>query len=348
MIRILAADIGATNARFALFQASPDDERIPVLTLERELWLRGADFPTFGDVLRVLSGKGAAGPEAFLPRGTAPDIAIFAPAGPIVGPKGQERCRISNLPWLVAAEEIRNVLGISRIALINDFVAQAYACLIPDAIDALPILPGAAMPGAPLAVVGAGTGLGQALILPGKHPEQSRAESSRTQLLQRLSLATILPSEAGHAEFPFVGERESSYAAFAAKRAGKSRLVGDDIVSGSGLAHVFAFLTGKDLPPTEASAQAAEQPEVLEWFALFYGRACRNYVLNTLALGGLYVTGGMALRLPVLTHPAFAEEFHTSAVQRPLLEKIPVWHMHNPQAGLWGAALYGLLRAAQG
>jgi glucokinase len=85
----------------------------------------------------------------------------------------------------------------------------------------------------------------------------------------------------------------------------------------------------------------------VEWFARFYGRACRLYALHTLALGGVYITGGMALRLPVLTHPAFAEEFRHSAAHRPLLEKIPVWHVRKPQAGLWGAALYGLLRRSR-
>ena len=81
----------------------------------------------------------------------------------------------------------------------------------------------------------------------------------------------------------------------------------------------------------------------MEWYARFYGRACRNYVLATLALGGLYITGGMALRVPALSHPAFAEEFHNSLAQERLLRNIPVFHVRKPEAGLWGAALYGLL-----
>ena len=335
---LLAADIGATHSRFALFrvpETNPDSPRALPLELEREQWLDGALFPSFAEVLRALrTGKGDEPP--FLTPGAMPDAAVIAPAGPIQG----DTCRMPNLPWLIRGQDVREALGIPRVFLINDFAAQAYACLMPDSIDAVPVLEGAPYPGAPIAVVGAGTGFGQALLLcpPARDGESGEA------MIRRFRQAVVLPSEGGHAEMPFVGLEEFAFAAFAAKRAGTPRLIGDAVITGSGLTHIFAYHTGRDVTPREAAAEAAEHPLVMEWYARFYARACRNYVLYTLALGGLYITAGMALRVPVLEHPAFAEEFYHSAAQRPLLERIPVRHVRKPQAGLWGAALYGLLR----
>ena len=335
---LLAADIGATNSRFALFrvtQTPPDASLALPLALEREQWLDGALFPSFAEVLHALrTPKG--GEPPFLAPGEAPEAAVIAPAGPVQG----DTCKMPNLPWLIRGSEVREALDIPQVFLINDFAAQAYACLMPDAVDAVPVLAGVPYPGAPVAVVGAGTGFGQALLL---CPPAQEGES-QSAMLWRFRQALVLPSEGGHAEFPFVGQEEFAFAAFAAQRIGSPRLIGDAIITGSGLAHIFAYHTGRDVTPREAAAEAAEHPKVMEWYARFYARACRNYTLYTLALGGLYITAGMALRVPVLEHPAFAEEFYHSAAQRPLLERIPVRHVRKPQAGLWGAAIYGLLR----
>ena len=342
-IKILAADIGATNSRFAVFRAPADpaslEENVPFLRLECELWLKGADFPDFTDALKELKSRGDRGDPCLIDLENPPDIAVIAPAGPIEG----ESCRISNLAWHVRAGDIRETLGISKVCLINDFAAQAYACLTPQSIDAVPVLQGKAVPGAPVAVVGAGTGFGKALLLCEGLADASENETVIDRM-RRFRRARVLPTEGGHAEVPFVGAREAAFAEFAAKRVKTPRLIGDAVVTGSGLCHIFAFLTGRELSPHEAAVQANEEPEVVEWFARLYARLCRNFVLDTLSLGGLYITGGMALRVPALTHPAFAEEFHESAAQRRLLENVPVWHVRKPQAGLWGAALFGLFQ----
>ncbi|MDR0339325.1 MAG: glucokinase [Desulfovibrio sp.] len=345
MTMLLAADIGATNARFALFAAQSADPDAPLLALVREQWLKGAEYATFSQALAALRRPGD-GAEPLLADGEEmiPEAAVIAPAGPILGPEGFETCRISNLPWLVRADEVRQALGIKRVSLINDFVAQGYACLMPEAIDAVLVLPGAPAPGAPVAVVGAGTGFGKALVLPAKMSgDQSQSPASRLTRLARLSGARVLPSEGGHAEVPFSGKRECAFAEFASRRVPGGRLIGDAVLSGSGLALLVAFITGKELPPHEASAEALKHPEVLDLFARFYARVCRSFVLDTLALGGVYVTGGMALRLPVLERPAFAGEFYLSAAQRELLSRVPLFHVRKAQAGLFGAALAALL-----
>ena len=347
MYTILAADIGGTNCRFALFRADRENPEKPLLSLLREKWLPGNDYPEFRQALQALRAPLADGKDGpFLPEsGTIPAIAVLAPAGPVEG----DSCRLSNLPWVIRADDLRRELGIADVRLINDFAAQAYACLMPENIDAAPILPGRPVPGAPVAVAGAGTGFGQALILNKNRPfapstQEALEMAPHGRVLRDLMRAEILPSEGGHCDFPFTGKDELAFADFVRQKAGIDRIIGDAVVSGSGLAHIFAFLTGERLPPNEVTGRLSSHPRVLEWYARFYGRACRNYVLTTLALGGLYVTGGMALRVPVLSHPAFAAEFHHSAAQKRLLQNLPVFHVQKPEAGLWGAALYALLR----
>jgi glucokinase len=345
MPTILAADIGATNSRFALFTANLDGAS-PQISLQREQWLEGASYPSFSDVLDALKRPGNDG-APFIDVASAPDIAVLAPAGPV----HDNECHLSNLPWVVRASDVEQALGIPRALLINDFVAQAYACMAPQNIDAVPLLPGKAMPGTPIAVVGAGTGFGKALVLPAEDADSTAAgfPESKALTLRYLTSARVLPSEGGHTEFPFVGEEEFAFAAFAVKDIHVRRLLVDHIVSGKGLATLYAFHTGQSLSPPEATARAIHHPQTLATFARFYARVCRNFALNTLSLGGLFVTGGMALRLPVLQHAEFAREFReTSPEQGALLRNIPIWHVRSHQAGLWGAAVYGVAKFDSG
>lgn len=346
MARILAADIGGTNCRFALFCLNSDESAGPLLHLERQQWLPTADYPSFSDALDALRSPSPEGEPPLLPQEESPpDIAVIAAAGPVQG----DVCPISNLNWIVKGQRVRERTGIAHVHLINDFVAQAWACLEPENVDAVNVLPGTPLEGAPVAVIGAGTGLGKALLLM-PDAEKNAPGGSRNgrncpdRPPHALCRARVLASEGGHAEFPFIGPEERDFADFAAERQGTRRLIGDHVVSGTGLAHLFAFHTGQSLPPPEATFQAPSYPAVLEWFARFYARAARNFVLEGLAMGGLFITGGMALRLPVVSHPAFAAELGESAIQRPLLEALPVCHIRMPHAGLWGAALYGLLQ----
>ncbi|MDR2801083.1 MAG: glucokinase [Desulfovibrio sp.] len=339
MIRILAADIGATHCRFALFAAEIFDEDLPLLSIRRKRVFPGRAFPDCAAALRSLFAADD-GTQALLSPGEPVDAAVLAPAGPVLMQDGEAVCSMPNLPWVLRSGELRSLLGVSRVLLLNDLSAQAYACLLPAEADTVCALEGEAAPRAPLAVAAAGTGFGKAVLL----CESGSAGEGKKERLERLSRARALPSEGGHAEFPFVGEEEFAFASFAARKKGRRRLIGDDIVSGTGLALIADYLTGSGASPEQAAEMCADRPEILAWYARFYGRLCRNCVLDALALGGLYVCGGMALRVPVLSHPAFAEEFHAQTPPEHFLRLVPVWHMRAPEAGLFGAALYALLR----
>lgn len=333
-MRILAADIGGTHSRFGLFEESGG--RLHLLSMGR-VPSAGPDFAAVLDALTL------AHPDLMPDRA---DRAALAVAGPVTAPG---RVQLSNLPYVIEAEQLRRRAARPDlpVLLINDFEAQALACLTPVMDGALPLFggDGAAPTGekerfvfpgqgerSPCLVVGAGTGLGMAMLMPdGAAPGSAR----------------VWPSEGGHAVFPFVenGEDEElAFGRFAAARRGVAAARGDDILSGPGLALLHEFLTGRPLEPAELTAAPDfKRSATCRMFARFYGRFCRNMALITLARSGLVITGGLASRCPALIrHPAFRAEFLAAPGQyRGLLNSVPVWHNADPLAGLWGAALAG-------
>jgi glucokinase len=157
--------------------------------------------------------------------------------------------------------------------------------------------------------------------------------------------ALAVPSEAGHAAFPFVHDWEHAYGLWVREETGLAYCHGDAIVTGGGLARLYSYLSGVRATPREAAAALPQVPEVVERFARFYGRAARNYALYVLATGGVYITGGVSGRNPELVrHPAFLDEFRASPSHSELLARMPVFLNLNQDAGLYGAAQYAAQR----
>jgi glucokinase len=153
-----------------------------------------------------------------------------------------------------------------------------------------------------------------------------------------------MPSEGGHAIFPFLGREELKFQQFAISEVGLTQVTGDDILSGRGLSLLHQYLTGKVLNPATISREISPDSETAQWFSLFYGRACRNYALTVLALGGLFISGGLAAKNPYLVDcDTFKAEFTNSATKGNLLADIPIFLIEDSGIGLWGAAIYGVL-----
>lgn len=321
MTTLLAADIGGTNSRFARFLAEEEG----TLILEGIEWLPTTGATSFAELLEQLDTSG------FPLNVDNADTAVFAVAGPV------EHGSYSAPPYIAWDIDLKRDLAAGRRQktwLINDFVAQAYACRSPVASAARQVLPGTATDEGVIAVLGAGTALGKATLVP--LPGQG---------------FHALPSEGGHACFPFVTPREGAFQEFYRDKSGEDAITGNLVVSGRGLRYLHWFLSGDDLEPQQISALFAEgkAAETLAWAAKFYARVCRDYALDTLALGGLYIAGGVAAKNPeILLHPSFQAEFHASPTMGHLLEKIPVFLIENEDSGLWGAAFYGWQRHRQG
>ena len=326
---ILAADIGGTNCRLARFALTPEGE----LRKERSVWLESPGLSTTEHLLDARERKLELHPAAA-------DATVLAIGGPVHdGLTG----RLTNGSLEVDLRPLA-ARGGAPVRVINDFVAQACACLTAMGEGARSFWPCADTPGTPpapargpRAVIGAGTGLGVAVLYP-----LDMAEAGAEGWL-------VAPSEGGHAAFPFVGDEENAFHDFLRKKLGLTAARGDDVLSGRGLALLHEFLTGERLSPGEVGSSALScATPTLCWYARFYGRACRNLMLSTLCSGGLWIAGGIAARNPLcISCGEFCDELRAAPGFSDWLGEIPVRLLEDVESGLWGAAQYGRMLLAQ-
>jgi glucokinase len=313
MKNILVADIGGTNSRFAHFAANKKGE----LSLVNTKWFETAHFRSFSHLLEQLNKT------KFSLMSHKADIVVIAIAGPV------EDGIYSSPPFISWDINISNALqdfGFKKCFLINDFVAQAFACRSPIAELSEEILHGRIIPEEPIVILGAGTALGMATLV---------SDAAQGYI--------ALPSEGGHTNFPFTSKRECEFQEFLLQELGEAYVTNNHIVSGRGLSYTHRFLTGEILEPEDVALRFQDNSETLIWAARFYGRTCRNYALENLARGGVYVAGGVAAKSPkLLTHNAFKAEFYSSNTMAAILKEIPVFLIRDEESGLWGAAYFGL------
>jgi glucokinase len=309
---ILAADIGGTNSRFAHFEINQHK----TLTLVNTEWLPTAGAESFTQLLDQLRSS-----NFTLQPGQA-DIAVIGAAGPV---EHDSYCAPPYIQWNIDLDTDLGSNSFQQSILINDFVAQAYACRSPVGEAARRILDGRMRARQTVGVLGAGTALGKAFLIP----------TTSGNFL-------ALPSEGGHATFPFTSQKEFSFQEFYREKSGLQQITGNLVVSGKGLHYLHWFLTGEELEPKEVSAGFTAESETLAWAARFYGRICRDFALEAVTRGGLYIAGGVAAKNPeLLTHENFRAEFLDSPTMGKLLAEIPVFLIENQDSGLWGAAFHG-------
>ncbi len=318
-MELLAADIGGTSSRFAHFTCSPTAEPEMV----EQVWLTSAEAKSFSDLLDQLEQS------EFRQSLADFDTLVFAVAGPIT--EGVF-CRPPNISWDIDLRGMQHRFAGGDARLINDFLAQAYSARSPVGRSAELVVQGSIEPAATIAVVGAGTGLGKAILVP-----------------DECGGFVGVPSEGGHASFAPESEDELEFFRFLLSRSRSSYPSWEEVVSGRALSTIHEFFTKEQLAPVDVAATFDTTSPTLELASRLYGRVCRNFALETLARGGVYIAGGVAAKNPILlTHPEFEQSFVNSAVHGELLQEIPVYLMDNQESGLWGAAYYGWERSRRG
>lgn len=308
---ILAADIGGTHCRFARFTLDANGW----LSMQATASVRTAELGSTAGLLEALRTADIGVDPARL------DAAVFAVPGAVFG----RRIRFANIPWELDQDVLADGLPASQVACVNDFLAQALGCGTVAAATAERLRPGELDAGRIQAVIGAGTGLGHAAMLP-------------------LPGGGVLPmtSERGQGAMSFSGPVEQAFAAYMGRLTGEGYVRMDSVVSGPGLARLHGFLTGEQLTPIEVGARLTMDSRTTALFARFYGRVARDFALSVLPAGGLFVCGGVAAKNPVVVHhPEFAREFLDSPTYGGFLASIPVRLAHNQHIGLFGAARQG-------
>jgi glucokinase len=303
-MRIVAGDIGGTKTLLQLV----DDG-----TVAQEIRYESGAWPTFDALL-----------SDFLARDPRPiDAACFAVAGPVIG----DRAEITNLTWTMIAPDLATRFAIRSVALINDFYAVALGVPLLGAADLLSLNAGTRVPHAPIAILGAGTGLGEAA------------------LIHDGTKWNVVPSEGGHADFgPQDEEQARLYAQLHAKY---GHVSWERLLSGMGLVNIHNFLTGIDRPydetiPIDIAKLAESHDETairtFEIFVDIYGAEAGNMALRLLARGGVFLAGGVAAKnTRRFTDGRFARAFTRKGRFESLLRAIPVDVIVNPAVGLMGA-----------
>ena len=333
---VLACDVGGTKTRLSLF-----DHAGGALTLVRTEQYASRDHATLGEIVARFMG-------AQPPRLRA---AGFGVAGPVV----QGRARTTNLPWVVDAAELATQLSLPAVTLLNDVETLAWSVARLGSGDLVALQPGIGSLTENVAIIAAGTGLGfSALVRSG-------------------GVATSLPSEGGHAEFAPRTDVEVELWRHLHGRFG--HVSSERVLSGPGLRNIYEFLrdTGSGAEPAwlaeelrvgDPSATIATNgfsgrsplcAQALTMFIEIYGAESGNWMLRTMARGGVYLGGGIAPKLfarprapgdAVNAREVFLRGFVDKGRLRPLLESVPVQVIVNDEAALLGSAHFALAAAS--
>ena len=311
---ILAGDIGGTKVNLALFDEAT---RITEKRYESQ---------NFSGIEKIL--------DDFL-KGNESKVekACFGVAGPV----SNGECRLTNLSWQVEVERLKKYLGIDAVWLINDLAATACSIPFLSPEDFTVIQAGAPVSEGRISVVSAGTGLGQAFLIP-----------------ERNGKYIVMDSEGGHCDFSPRSSVEAELLFFLQKK--YSRVSIERVLSGPGLLDVYEFfksVVGEeevelfDSPvPVVERAIAKTSPiceKTLELFVSLYGALAGNLALQYLSVGGIYLGGGIAPKVvPLLKEGSFMEAFLAKGRFENVLSQIPVKVVMDETAPLLGAAQYAM------
>jgi glucokinase len=317
---LLAGDIGGTKTLLGLFDA--------VSARPRPVLVRSFGTLDYDDLQTMIA-------EFLKQAGVTPavvDVACFGVAGPVI----DESAKLTNVPWFVDARRVAAVFTIRRVVLLNDLEAMAWAVPALREAEVHVLQEGEALRTGNIALIAAGTGLGQALL----HNVDGRFVPSA--------------SEAGHADFAARTEREIALVRDLTTRYGRADV--EHVVSGRGfvnihrVAHQQPCRADVDLEspgaPAAISTAALERTcpgciETLELFVEAYGAESGNLALRTVSTGGLYIGGGIAPKiLPAMTTGAFMRAFLAKPPLDAMLLGMPVKVILNAEVGLLGAAVF--------
>ena len=317
---VLAGDIGGTKTNLALYRADG-----PALELVRAATYKSAEHSGLPAVISAFFGS---------------ETPVLAAAGfGIAGPIVNGEVRTTNLPWHISAAELAVLLQVPQVALLNDLESTALAALVLPESELQVLQPGLARKGH-CGIIAAGTGLGQAYAF---------WDGQR-----HIAVGT----EGGHADFAPRTELELELLRFLLKD--YARVSYERLLSGRGLGNIFRFMrevqklevaavvqaridAGHDLGAIVGEAAVAGTCPAsiasVELFLTLYGAQAGNLALTVMALGGVYVGGGIIGRLlPRVRQDNWLLAFRTKGRYSPLMEEIPVRIILNPNASLIGAA----------
>ena len=326
---ILAGDIGGTNARLAYFQSQNGHLR---LVSERV-------FPSreHSELAEIVN-------EFLADSDTRPEAACFGIAGPV----RNGRVETSNLPWIIEQARLAKQIHLPNMLLINDLEASAWGVPELTEVDFVPLHEVSGAASGNQAVIAPGTGLGEAGLF---------WDGTRHH---------VFACEGGHSDFAPQGELQIGLLRFLQAQFGHVSY--ERVLSGPGLVNVYNFLResgcGEETPAFREQLRKGDAAAVISraaldgssalaqqaldlWIAV-YGAEASNLALKLMAIGGLYLAGGISPKIiSKLRGPGFMQAFLEKGRLSPLVKSIPVQVIMNDKAGLLGAARCAAMRGRQ-
>ncbi|MGR8980278.1 MAG: glucokinase [Gammaproteobacteria bacterium] len=320
---ILAGDIGGTKTVLSLLTRDDNGS----MTCLQEQTFSSRSFPAFDDIL-----------AAFLPADASIHSACFGIAGPVVN----QRCQTTNLPWLIDGAALKKRLDTSKVKLLNDLEAMALGMLYLPEHELLELNPNALLQEGNIAVIAAGTGLGEAILYWDGNKHHPMA------------------TEGGHSDFAARNDQQDRLLAYL-RKIYPAHVSCERIISGPGFSRLYDFLCGEGFAPpcpnvpdissvldrNEVISRlgiAGEDPlctEAVRLFVELYGAETGNLALKSLANGGVYIGGGIASKiLPAMQKGQFIEAFKAKGRFFSLLDTVSVKLSLNPRTPLIGAINY--------
>ena len=316
---IFAGDVGGTKSNLALYEV-----REGKLRLVEQRRFANRDFTRVEDLLgefaRPARGKLRA--------------ACLGVAGPVIS----GRVRFTNLPWAFDAEGLARLLGLDHVVLVNDMEATAHSLDITEPRQLSPLQAGAAIPGGNEALIAAGTGLGECLW--------SWVNGRRT----------VVSTEGGHTDFAPRSDEEIEFLRFLMAR--QKRVSVEQVASGRGFRAMHEFYKPSARhasfddpaadPAVEITLNARTRScetcvKAVDFWLTLYGAEAGNLALKSLAVGGFYVAGGIAIKLlDLLQNGRFVQAFREKAEHEHILAGIPIQVLLDEEAPLHGAAARAL------
>ena len=335
---LLTGDIGGTKTILRLVEVGSEGKSIKTITENK---YASGDFPDL--VPMVQQFLSASSQTGYI------NSACFAIAGPVVN----NASHLTNLGWDLDSQRLEQELNIPQVSLINDFAANSYGVLGLDSSDIYTLQTGKKRDDAPIAVIGAGTGLGEGFLIPQGNKYQ------------------VLSSEGGHSDFAPRNDLEIQLLQYLRSKISREHISVERVVSGQGIVSIYQFLrdsnleqessvigqkiktweaeTETNIAPAAVIAQGAiEQNDALcnktmSMFIELYGAETGNLALKLLPYGGIYIAGGIAAKnLSLLKQGEFITGFKQKGRMSKLLDDIPIYVVLNPELGVVGSVLYAL------
>lgn len=348
MVTLLAGDVGGTKTSLSLIDSpNPNPAAGEPWHLLYQSRYMNREFSGLVPMVRKFLQEA----ELQTAHPSQPQKACFAVAGPVA----ENACKMTNLNWSLNGDHLQKELSIPQVLLINDFAAVGYGVLGLKDSELTPLQIGKPRQGSPIAVIGAGTGLGEAFLI--------QQDGNGYQ---------VYPTEGSHADFAPRNREQVQLLEYLLEKLANNHISVERVVSGSGIVAIYQFLRDSGLAAesedirkavqiwTETPAgkrEALEDPapliskaaldkcnplceRTMQIFVEAYGAEAGNLALKILPFGGLYLAGGITGKIiDLIQQGNFMSAFISKGRMKPLLEQIPVYIVLTDEVGLIGATV---------